>query len=129
MNPVAVFITKETCQLDFTCMEHVYNTLLTAFDLAAGGSGAVTDTAKDLFYAGDGSALTSVRTQAVMLSSRIRTAPTKFEVLVIYSAYNVEGITIGYNRTKEAIYKVTMKALVEGSRSAGDRLFQFYRER
>jgi hypothetical protein len=64
----------------------------------------------------------------VALTSRIRTAPTKFEVLTLYRVYNVEGIAIGYQRTTEAMYKVTLKALVDTSRDLGDRIFQWYRE-
>jgi hypothetical protein len=125
LNPVDVFITTEECQLEFNAMEHVYNTLKTAFD----NIGTVTDGSKDLFYAGDGSALVSVTTQCVALTSRIRTAPTKFEVLCIYKVYNMEGIAIPYARTTEAIYKVTLKALVDQSRNAGDRLYQWFKEK
>lgn len=125
MNPVDVFITGEMAQLEFTAMEHVYNTLKTAFDSV----GSVSDGSKDLFYAGDGAGLVSVTTQSVALASRIRTAPTKFEMLCIYKVYNVEGIVMPYQRTAEAVYKVTLKALTDTSRNAGDRIFQWYREK
>jgi hypothetical protein len=125
LNPVDVFIVKEECMLEFTAMEHVYNTLKTAFD----NIGNVDDGSKTLFYAGDGSGLVSVTTQCVALTSRIRTAPTKFEVLTIYKVYNAEGIVIPYNRTGVATYKVTLKALVDTTRNAGDRLFQFFKEK
>lgn len=125
LNPVDVFITKEECMLEFTAMEHVYNTLKTAFDVA----GSVNDASKMLFYAGDAVGLTSVTTQCVILTSRIRSAPTKFEVLAIYRAYNVEGMVVAYNRTGVAVYKITLKALVDPDRAEGDRLFQWYREK
>jgi hypothetical protein len=125
LNPVDVFIESEESMIEFTAMEHTYNTLKTAFDAVAN----VDDGSKTLFYGGDQSGLSSVTTQCVALTSRIRTAPTKFEVLVLYRVYNVEGIVIGYNRTGEAVYKVTLKALVDTSRSVGDRIFQWYREK
>jgi hypothetical protein len=125
LNPVDVFITTEMCQLEFTAMEHVYNTLKTAFDSV----GSVSDSAKDLFYGGDSSGLVSVTTQCVVLTSRIRTSPTKFEVLTLYRVYNVEGIVVAYNRVGVATYKVTLKGLVDNNRVAGDRLFQWFRER
>jgi|ERR1041384_819390 hypothetical protein len=124
LNPVGVFITTEECQIEFSAMEHVYNTLKTAFD----NVGTVDDSTKALFYGGDGGQLVDVTTQCVALTSRIRTDPTHFEVLCIYNVYNIEGIVMPYARTAEAIYKVTLKGLVDNARDAGDRLFQWYRE-
>lgn len=125
LNPVDVFVTTEECMLEFTAMEHVFNTLKTAFD----NIGNVDDASKTLFYAGDGNALISVTTQVVALTSRIRTATTKFEVLTIYKVYNAEGVVIPYGRTSVATYKVTLRALVDSTRNAGDRLFQWFREK
>src|SRR4030095_12200100 len=125
LNPVDVFVTNEEITIEFNAMEHVYATLKTAFD----NVGSVNDTEKILFYGGDGGQLVSVQTQCVALTSRLRTAPTKFEVLCIYRVYNVEGISMPYNRTAAAVYKVTLKGLTDTSRSAGDRLFQWFREK
>jgi hypothetical protein len=125
LNPVDVFIVNEEIQIEFNAMEHVYNSLKTAFD----NVGSVDDGAKMLFYGGDGQGLVSVTTQCVALTSRIRTAPTKHEVLVLYRVYNVEGVSIPYNRTGVALYKVTLKGLVDTTRVAGDRLFQWFREK
>lgn len=125
LNPVDVFVVNEEVSITFNAMEHVYNTLKTAFD----NVGTVTDAAKDLFYGGDGAGLVSVTTQAVMLSSRIRTAPTKFEILVLYRVYNVEGIVMSYARTTPAVYAVTLKGLVDTTRNAGDRSFQWFKEK
>ena len=125
LNAVDVFITKEECQLEFTAMEHVYNTMKTAFDVAS----SVNDASKILFYSGDAVGLASVTTQCVVLTSRIRSAPTKYEVLTIYRAYNLDGMVVAYNRTGVAMYKVTLKALVDPNRAEGDRLFQWYREK
>jgi hypothetical protein len=125
LNPVDVFIVNEEIQIEFNAMEHVYSSLKTAFD----NVGSVDDDDKMLFYGGDGAGLVSVTTQCVALTSRIRTAPTKFEVLVLYRVYNMEGVAIPYNRTGVALYKVTLKGLVDTTRDAGDRLFQWFREK
>lgn len=125
LNPVDVFVTTEEAQLEFNAMEHVYNTLKAAFD----NVGTVDDGSKSLFYGGDGGGLVNVTTQCVALTSRIRTAPTKFEVLCLYKVYNVEGMAISYQRTAVAVYKVTLKALVDTTRNLGDRIFQWYREK
>lgn len=125
LNPVDVFVVNEECMIEFNAMEHVYNTLKTAFD----NVGTVDDASKSLFYGGDGAGLVSVTTQCVALTSRIRTAPTKFEVLVIYRVYNVEGIVMPYARTTPAVYKITLKGLTDTTRNAGDRLFQWFKEK
>lgn len=125
LNPVDVFVTNEEATLEFTAMEHTYNTLKTAFD----NINTVTDGVKDLFYGGDAAGLASVTTQCVVLTSRIRTAPTKFIVLTLYKVYNISGFQIGFGRTSEAVYQIQLKALVDVSRSIGDRLFQWYREK
>ncbi len=125
LNPVDVFVTTEKASISFTAMEHVYNTLKTAFD----NIGNVDDVNKTLFYGGDASGLQSVTTQTVALTSRRRTASTKFEIAVLYKVYNMEGIAISYNRVGEAVYKVTLNALVDTSRNAGDRIFQYFIEK
>lgn len=124
LNPVDVYVTSEECNLQFEAMERTYTTLKLAFDNVAN----VTDVSKDLFYGGDATGLSSVFTTCVALTSRRRLAPTKFEVLVIYKAYSVEGIALGYTRTKESTYKVTMMGLIDTARNVGDRLFQWYRQ-
>lgn len=125
LNPVDVFVVNEEISIEFTAMEHVYTTLKAAFD----NVGSIDDASKMLFFGGDGGGLVSVQTQCVVLTSRIRTAPTKFEVLTLYRVYNMEGVSIPYNRTGEAVYKITLKGLTDTSRQAGDRLFQWYREK
>jgi hypothetical protein len=125
LNPVDVFVVSEEIQIEFTAMEHVYETLKTAFD----NVGSLNDTTHMLFYGGDGGGLVSVGTQCVALTSRIRTAPQHFEVLVLYRVYNMEGIQVPYNRTGEAVYKITLKGLTDTTRDPGDRLFQWFREK
>jgi hypothetical protein len=125
LNPVDVYVTSEECALVFEAMERTYATLKLAFDNVS----TVSDANKDLFYGGDSTGLSSVYTTCVVMTSRRRLATTKFEVLVIYKAYSVEGIQLGYTRTKESTYKVTMMALIDTTRDVGDRLFQWFREK
>lgn len=125
LNPVDVFVLNEEIMIEFNAMEHVYNTLKTAFD----NVGTVDDASKSLFYGGDGAGLVSVTTQCVCLTSRIRTAPTKFEVIVLYRVYNMEGIVMPYARTTPAVYKISLKGLVDTTRNAGDRSFQWFKEK
>jgi hypothetical protein len=50
-------------------------------------------------------------------------------VLVIYKVYNMEGIVIPYNRTGVALYRIALKGLTDSTRNAGDRLFQWFKEK
>lgn len=125
LNPVGVFTTTEECMLEFTAMEHTYETLKAAFD-NVGTSQTATE---DLFYGGDSIGLADVLTRTVVLTSRRRNASGKYVVLTVYNAYNPEGFVVGYGKTSVATYKMTMKGLVDGNRVEGDRLFQFYVER
>jgi len=124
LNPVDVYVTTEEGSLVFEAMERTYTTLKLAFD----NVNTATDAGKDLFYGGDATAMSSVYTTCVALTSRRRLSPSKFEVVVLYRAYSVDGIQLAYTRTKESTYKVTMSALIDTNRVVGDRLFQFYRE-
>lgn len=125
LNPVAVFTVSEECMIEFNAMEHVYNTLKTAFD----NVGTLDDASRSAFYGGDSAALVNVTTQCVVMTSKIRTAPTKFEVITLYNVYNVDGFQVSYGRTTPAIYKVTLKGLVDNTRNEGDRLFQWFKEK
>jgi hypothetical protein len=124
LNPVDVYVDTETCSLQFEAMERTYATLLLAFD----NVNTVLDANKQLFYGGDATALQSVFTTCVVLTSRQRLATTLFEVLVIYKAYSMDGILLPYTRTKESTYKVTMTGLIDVTRVVGDRLFQWRRQ-
>lgn len=124
LSAVGIFVSGEECMLEFNAMEHVYNTMKTAFDNIGTASGA----GKESFWAGDSTTLQTVTTQCVVFTAQQRADNTKYEVGVMYKVYNVEGIQIAYGKTKPAIYKVTLKGLADSTRQAGDRLFQFYRE-
>jgi hypothetical protein len=124
LNPVDVYVSTETCSLQFEAMERTFATLQLAFDNVA----SVNDANKHLFYGGDATALQSVFTTCTVLTSRQRINTTLFEVLAIYKAYSVDGIALPYTRTKESTYKVTMQGLIDISRVVGDRLFQWRRQ-
>lgn len=125
LGPVDAFVTDEMAQLTFTAQERVFTTLQAALD----NIGNVNDVTRMGFYAGNGASLINIFTTCVVLTSRRRDATTKFEVLVIYKAYSVEGVALTYSRTKPSTYAVTLKGLNDTTRNAGDQLFQFSREK
>lgn len=123
LGPIDAFVTDEMAQVTFLAMERVYATL----KLAMNSTGNLDDANATLFYGG-GTAL-SVFTQAIMISSPLRTNIAKFEVSVLYKAYSVDGYEIAYSRGRVSTYRITLKGLADTSRSVGDQLFQHYREK
>lgn len=123
LSVVGVFTTDEMCQLTFKAQERVYQVLRAAFD----SIGTVSDGSKDLFYGG-GLTITPL-TQAIMLSSARRDIAAKYEVLVIYKAVNMEGVEISYGKATRSTYQITLRGLADTTRTIGDQLFQWYREK
>jgi hypothetical protein len=119
---VDTYVNTETAELAFTIKERNYAAMKMAFD----NIGTVTDGAKDLFYAGG---VYTVASQAVMLVSRQRNAPTKYEVIVLYKAQSMDPVPIMYGRTAESTIGVRLRGVHDTSRNQGDQLFQWYREK
>lgn len=111
----------QKCTLKFTCQERVYIALKTAFDAI----GQVSDGSKILFYGGGSY---TVGSACVILTSRQRNAPSKYEVLTIYKAQSVEGVQLTYSRKNPSRYAVTLRGVHDTSRNVGDQLFQWFKE-
>lgn len=122
-SPVGVFVTDELCQLVFRAQERVYQVLKAIFDQI----GTVTDSSKDLFYAG-GQAFQPL-TQAIMLTSKRRDVAAKWEVLVMYKAINMEGAEIPYGKATRSTYQITLRGMADTTRTEGDQVFQWFREK
>lgn len=122
---VDVMTISEMAEFEFTAKEQTYVTLQRAFD----NIGTVSDSSKELFYAGNGTNILAPRTEAVMLTSRQRNAPTKFIVTVIYKAFSVNGYEMPFKKNGESVFKVLLRGLADTSRDAGDQLFQHFFEK
>ncbi len=115
---VDVFTEGEMASLVFTCQEQTYFALQRAFDIVGTESVAGGDAA----WFGGGTAVLSPRTEVVMLTSRQRNAPTKFIVTQLYKVFSVDGIEIPFRKGGPSLYKVTLNALADLTRNAGDQI-------
>lgn len=122
---VDVMAVEEIAMMEFVCQEQTYSTLVTAFD----NVGTVSDGSKDLFYFGGGTAVLSPKTQCVTLTSIQRNAPTKFIVSCLYKVWTGEGVKFDFGKKKKSTYKVTLYALADTARTAGDYMGQHFREK
>lgn len=120
LAPVDVFAKEEGVQLQFTCMEAVYRALQAAFDAI----GTSNDSTGSLFYGGNGTSVLAPSYWGVFLSSIHRDNTAKFSWLNIYKSYSVDGIKLPFEKQKETTYSVTLKAVADVTRNAGDQLFQ-----
>ncbi len=122
MGPIAVALTGERVEVEFTALERVYATLRAAFD----NTGTVTDANKHLFYGG-GSQY-ALRTQAVVITSLRPNQVGKYEVSTIYKAVSVNGFETAYRKSAASSYRIVLRGLMDTARSIGDQLYQHYIE-
>jgi FlaG/FlaF family flagellin (archaellin) len=118
-----IFVSDEKLTLNVTLKERTYQNLRALFD----NIGNVDDGAKTLMYAG-GSVVTPL-TQSLFLSSPRRDNPAKFEVFMIYKAIQVNPAQFVWGRANQSTMKLQFRGLADGTRTPGDQLFQFYREK
>lgn len=123
-GPVDVWMSMESCKVNFTCQESNITALKAAFD----NVGQFSDSSRDAFYFGTGTGAFSVTTQSVFFSSPRRDAPTKYFIGLMYKAYSSKGMNFPFTRTKKGTFAVEMVALCDLTRTAGDQTGQFFRE-
>jgi hypothetical protein len=122
MGPVGVYMTMERVEVEFVALERVYTTLQAAFD----NTGSSHPAGKMLFWGG-GSQY-SIKTQSVFVSSLRPNQAGKYEISVIYKAYNVTGYEIAYRKSGASSFRITLRGLFDTSRAVGDQLYQHYIE-
>jgi hypothetical protein len=121
---IEVFPTDEMCELKFVAMERT----LEMMRMAVGNIGESITGAHQMFYGGTHPNIIQVRTTGVVLTARLRHDPTKFETIMIYRAYSVEGAPFTYSRTTPSKMQITLRGLSDTTRQQGDYLFQLVRE-
>lgn len=119
MGPIGVYLTAERVEVEFTALERVYSTLQAAFDNTAGQS----HPAGRMLFWGGGSQY-PIRTQSVFISSARPNQAGKYEISVIYKAYNVSGYEIAYRKAGASSFRITLRGLFDTSRAVGDQLYQ-----
>lgn len=122
-GPIAVFLKGEKIEVEFTTLEHTYQTLKATFD----NVGNQDSGGRTIMYGGSASPY-GIRTQSVMFSSLRPNFAGKYVVGLLYRAYSVNGFEAAFSRTKEATVKVILRALYDSARNDGDQYFQYYQE-
>jgi hypothetical protein len=122
MGPIGVYLTREIVEVEFTALERVYTTLQAAFD----NTGSSHPAGMMMFYGG-GSQY-AIKTQSVFMSSLRPNQVGKYEISVIYKAYNVAGYEIAYRKSGASSFRITLRGLFDTTRSVGDQMFQHYIE-
>lgn len=115
---VDVGVVAQRGWVTFTAKEQTYVALRAAF----GNVGTVTDSNKDLFYFGGGTAVLNPTKGCLVLTARQRNAPTKFIIAVLYRATFAGGYETAFNRKKESMYRMRFDGLFDTTRDAGDQL-------
>lgn len=125
LGPVDVYVGSEMATLTFTMKEVNYTALKLAYD----NIGNVDDGSKTLFWGGGGTSILAPTTQCVAFSSLRRDATTKFVIGVLYKSYSLKGFEAPFRKKGESMVSVEIHGLIDTSRTAGDQMFQFFREK
>lgn len=125
MMPVDVFTTEEMNKITFTALERTFAALREAFDSV----GQVSDSSKDLFYYGNGTSILTPQAFCVFMSHCHRDNINKYSYACLYKAYNAEGVKLAFEKKKETSYAVTLTALADTTRTAGDQGGMFVNEK
>lgn len=121
-GPVKVIETAERVEVEFTALEKVYNTLRAGFENAK----TVNDASRMGWYSGGLNKV--VRTQTVFLSSARPDFAGKYEISLIYKAYNPTGYESAYRKSGASSYRITLRGLNDSTRVLNDQLYQHYIE-
>jgi len=119
------FISKENATLEFEAEERNYQLMKQAFD----NIGSVNDGTRVGFYGGGGGTIINIQYATIVLVSARRDIANRFEVLMLYKAVCTSGMILRYSRTTPSTYRVTFQALPDTTRTTGDHIFQFSREK
>jgi hypothetical protein len=125
MATVDQFISKQNCQLTFEALERNYTLLKILFD----NIGNVDDVTRMGFYGGGSAATSTITYGTVFVSSAIRTLTNKYEILFMYRVVSMEAVPIRFSRTTPSSYAVTLRGMPDTTRTDGDMMFQFSREK
>lgn len=115
-SEIMVVPTAEEASVDFTMLETSYLNLNKSMGQATSHVGAG-------FNANHVGGKGAVSTGMVVLNAR-KTTLVGYYILTVYQAYSMDGVSLNFERRKETMNKVVMRALADTTRPVGDQLFQ-----
>lgn len=125
MGTLDMFITGQMATLTFEAEERVVELMQKTLDNIY----TVDNAQRFGFTGGGGGSTINIQYTTIMLSSLRKDIPGAFEILVAYKCVSTAPMPLTYSRTKPSTYQVTFRCLPDTTRTEGDQIFQFSREK
>lgn len=119
------FISNQMATLTFTAEERNYQLMKHTFDNIM----SVNDGVRMGFTGGGGGTILPILYTTIFLSSGRRDIAGAFEILVAYKCVSINAMPLTYSRTTPSTYAVQFQCLPDTTRTDGDQIFQFSREK
>lgn len=125
MGTLDMFITDQMATLTFEAEERVFALMKKAFDNIY----SVDNAQRMGFTGGGGGSVIQIQYTTIVLTSLRKDIAGAYEVLVAYKCVSTAPMPLTYSRTKPSTYAVTFRCLPDTTRTEGDQIFQFSREK
>lgn len=125
MGVLDMFITSQGGELTFEAEERNVALMQKTFD----NIGTIDDVTRSGFYGGGGGTIINIQYTTIFLSSMRRDQAGKFEILFLYKCVSTAPMPLKYSRTGVSTYEVTFRCLPDTTRTEGDQIFQYSREK
>ena len=124
-SPIDVAMDSVEAEIDFTMKETNLSRLQTI--LSSASLGAYTSLANSQALQVGGQFDSSVSTMTLLLVAPNRSASGKFLYAMLYKAFLASALNTGFQRNKESIWKIKVRAVMDLTRVQGDELAQIVR--
>ena len=125
MGVLDQFVSSQMGELRFEAEERNFELMKRTFD----NIGNVNDGTRMGFYGGGGGTIINIQYTTIFLSSLRRDIADAFEILVCYKCVSNAPMPLKYSRTGPSTYEVVFRCLPDTTRTEGDQIFQFSREK
>ncbi len=119
------FISQQNATLTFTAEERNY----TLMKLTLDNIFSVNNAQRMGFTGGGGGTTINIQYATLFLSSPRKDVAGAYEILFIYKAVSINAMPLTYSRTGPSTYAVQFQCLPDTTRTRGDQIFQFSREK
>ncbi len=125
MGVLDMFISNQGATLTFTAEERTYQLLKHTFDNIF----SVNNAQRMGFTGGGGGTILPILYTTIALTSGRRDIAGAYEVLVMYKCVSINAMPLTYSRVAPSNYAVQFRCLPDTTRTDGDQIFQFSREK
>jgi hypothetical protein len=125
MGVLDMFISNQGATLTFTAEERTYQLMKHTFDNIY----SVNNATRLGFTGGGGGTILPIIYTTIAVTSGRRDIAGAFEVLVLYKCVSINAMPLTYSRVAPSTYAVQFRCLPDTTRTDGDQIFQFSREK